>query len=29
MVVAMASLHDRIEGVLLGTAAGDALGALP
>jgi len=23
----MASLHDRIEGVLLGTAAGDALGA--
>ena len=27
MVVAMASLHDRIEGVLLGTAAGDALGA--
>ena len=27
MVIAMASLHDRIEGVLLGTAAGDALGA--
>ena len=27
MVVAMASLLDRIEGVLLGTAAGDALGA--
>lgn len=26
-MVAMASLHDRIEGVLLGTAAGDALGA--
>ncbi|WP_286150273.1 hypothetical protein [Mycobacterium sp. ST-F2] len=23
----MASLNDRIEGVLLGTAAGDALGA--
>ncbi|MFN8043045.1 MAG: ADP-ribosylglycohydrolase family protein [Mycobacterium sp.] len=27
MVIAVASLHDRIEGVLLGTAAGDALGA--
>lgn len=26
-MIAMASLHDRIEGVLLGTAAGDALGA--
>jgi len=23
----MSALHDRIEGVLLGTAAGDALGA--
>src|SRR6185312_672812 len=27
MEVTMASLNDRIEGVLLGTAAGDALGA--